>query len=116
MNLDSKPSAPDPPNTSQVIESNDETETAEKLLEDYYKAKINHNHTNFHMIQETVKEELRHLNDSINLFNKSKLPYSSTNYLFTEKVARYVIRQRNDKYAYEKFTPQVNNYKPTKIK
>ena len=35
-----KPSIPDPPNTSQVINSDEETETTEKLLEDYHESKI----------------------------------------------------------------------------
>ena len=52
MALDSKPSNPDPPNPSQVIDSDDKTETTEKLLEDYYESKIDHNHPNFHMIWE----------------------------------------------------------------
>ena len=50
MTLDSKPSTPDPPNTDQVVYINDETETAETPLEDYYEAKIEHNHPNLHMI------------------------------------------------------------------
>ena len=33
MALDSKPSKPDPPNTVQVINTNDETKTTEKILE-----------------------------------------------------------------------------------
>ena len=56
INIDSKTSTPYPPNPGQVIDSDDETETAEKLPEDYYKAKIDHDHPNFHMIREIVKE------------------------------------------------------------
>ena len=50
MNLDYKPSTPDPSiamDTSKndmVIDSNDEIEAVQKLLEDYYYAKIYHNH------------------------------------------------------------------------
>ena len=44
ITLDSETSTPDPPNPDQVIDSDDETKTTEKLLEDYYKAKIDHNH------------------------------------------------------------------------
>ena len=36
MTLDSELSTPDPPNTGQIIDSDDETETTEKPLEDYY--------------------------------------------------------------------------------
>ena len=79
MNLYSKPSNPDPPDTSQVTDSDEEMDSTEKLLEEYYKAKIDHNHPNFHMIREIVKEERRALRASIYLFKKSKLPYSSTN-------------------------------------
>ena len=50
MTLNSEPSTSDPPNTDQVIDSDDETETIEKLLDNYYEAKIDHNHPNFHMI------------------------------------------------------------------
>ena len=87
MNLDSKPSTTDPTNTGEIIYSDDETETTEKILEDYYKAKIEHNHPNFHMIQEIVKEERKDLRASIDLFNKYKLPYSPINYLFIAKLA-----------------------------
>ena len=34
MTLDSEPSTPDPPNTGQVIDSNNEMEATENLLED----------------------------------------------------------------------------------
>ena len=56
MTLDSKTSTPEPPNTDKVIDSDYETYTTEKLLGDYYKAKIEHNHPNLHMIWEIVKE------------------------------------------------------------
>ena len=36
MTLESKSSTPEPHNTDQVIDSDDEMETTEKLLEDYY--------------------------------------------------------------------------------
>ena len=55
MTLNSKPLTPYPPDT----DSYDETETTEKLLEDYYEAKINHNYPNFHKIWEKVKEVRR---------------------------------------------------------
>ena len=76
MAFDSKPSNPDPPNIGQVISSDDNMETTGKLMEDYYKANIDHNHPNLHMIQEIVKDERRALHSSIKLFNRSKLPYS----------------------------------------
>ena len=75
INLDSEPSNPDPPNNGQLIDSDDETDTTEKLMEYYHKAKIDHNNPNFHMIQRIVKEELITLCASINLFDKFKLPY-----------------------------------------
>ena len=56
MTLEYKPSNPDPPNNGQVIVSDNETETTDKLLEDYYESNIGHNHPNFHMIWKTVKE------------------------------------------------------------
>ena len=87
MTLDSESSTPDPPDTGQVIDSDDEMEREVKPLEEYYKANIKHNHPNFHMTQKAVKEELRSLRASINLFNKSNLPYSSINYLFIAKEA-----------------------------
>ena len=40
MDLDSEPSTADPPNPDQEIDSDDEMETTEKLLEEYYEAKI----------------------------------------------------------------------------
>ena len=55
MDLDSEPSTADPPNPDQEIDSDDEMETTGKLLEDYYKSKIDHNHPNFHMIWEILK-------------------------------------------------------------
>ena len=109
--LDSKLSTPDSPNTGQIIDSDDETKRAEKLLEDYYKAKIDHNDPIFHMIQKIVREERRSLSAIINLFNKSKLPYPSTNHLFIVKVVGAEIRQ-----IAEKSTLKVNNAKPTKTK
>ena len=75
MTLDSKPSNPYPPNPGQVIDSYDETETIETLLEDYYEAKINKNNPNFYMIREIVKEERKYLHARINIYNKSDLPY-----------------------------------------
>ena len=86
--LDSKPSTPDPPNTGQGIDSNGKTGTTEKLLEDYYEANIDHNNTNLHIIWEIIKEEHRSLRDSLDVFNKTKLPYSSNNYLFIEKASK----------------------------
>ena len=71
MNLDSKLSTPDPPNTGRVIDSNNETETTEKPLEDFYESNIDHNHPNFHMIWKIVKEERRALRARIDLFNKA---------------------------------------------
>ena len=55
MTLEYEPSTPDPTNTDQVIDNYDETETTEKLQEDYYEAKIDHNHPNNHIIWELVK-------------------------------------------------------------
>ena len=65
ITLDCEKSTPDQPNTDQVIDSDDETETMETLLEDYYKANIDHNYPNFHMIWEIVKEESKYLRVSI---------------------------------------------------
>ena len=73
INLDSKTSTPDPPNPGQVIDSDDETETTEKLLEDYYKSKIDHNYPNLHIIQEIFQEEHKDLYASIDLW-KSQSP------------------------------------------
>ena len=56
MTLDSEPSTPDPPNPGKLIDSDDKMDTTGKLLEDYKEAKIYHNHPNFHMIREIVKE------------------------------------------------------------
>ena len=53
MTLEPKPSTPVPPNTGQVIDRDDEMEA--KLMEDYYDAKIDHNHPNSPMIQKTGK-------------------------------------------------------------
>ena len=89
-------------------------DTTKKLLENYYEAKVNHNHPNFHMIWEIVKEEHKYLRARINLFNKAKLLYSSTNYLFIEKLAGDEMRQINDKCIAEKSIRQVNNTKLTK--
>ena len=50
INLNSEPSTPDPPiardtsKTTPVIDSDDEIEATEKLLEYYYDAKIDHMH------------------------------------------------------------------------
>ena len=68
------------------------------------------------MIRKTVKAECRALHASIDLFNKSKLTYYSANYFLIAKVTGDKIRQRNDKDKAEKYTPQVNNTKPTKTK
>ena len=76
MNLNSKPSSPDPPNPDQLMDSDDKTETTEKVLEYYYKAKIDHRYPNFHMIWEILKEECIYLQSSIDIFNKYKLRYS----------------------------------------
>ena len=67
INLDSKPSNPDLTNTGTVIDSNDETETTEKLMEDYYEASVDHNHPNFHIIRVIVKKERKYLHARINL-------------------------------------------------
>ena len=114
MTPDSKPLKPYPPNTDQVIYSNDEMDTTKKLLKNYYNANIDHNHSNCHMIWKIVKEERRALRVSIDLFKKFKLPYSSTNYLLIAKVKGSKIRQRNDKDKFEQSTPQVNNAEFTK--
>ena len=55
MTLESEPSNSDPHNHDQVIDSDDETETTEKLLKDYCESKIDHNHPNSHMIWEIIK-------------------------------------------------------------
>ena len=101
----SKTSTLDQSNPDQFIESDDEMETTEKLLEDYYEAMIEHNHTNFHMIQKICREERKYLRSSIGLFNICKLPYSSTNYLFIVNLAGAEMRQRNNNYTAEKSTP-----------
>ena len=75
MTLESKLSTSDPPNNGQVIDSGDKTETTEKILVDYCKAKIDHNHPNFHMIWKTIEKKLRDLRASIDLLNKSQIPY-----------------------------------------
>ena len=74
MTLDYEPSTPEPPNHYQLIDSDDEMETSEKLLITYYEAKIDHNHPNFHMIWEILKEERQDLRTIIDLLNKYKLP------------------------------------------
>ena len=68
------------------------------------------------MIQETVKEEDISFRFSINLFNKSNLPYTSFSYFFITKVAGAEMRQRIDKDMAEQSTPQVNSASPTKLK
>ena len=65
---------------------------------------------------EIVKEECKYLHDSINLFIKYKLPYSSINYMFIEKVAWAETIQIIDRYTAEKSTLQVNNTTSTKTK
>ena len=97
MTLDSKLSTLYPPNTGEVIDSNDETEITENCLEDYCESMIDYNHTNFHMIRKTVKKEHRALRASIYLFKKSNLPYWSTNYLIIAKVAGSEMIQINVK-------------------
>ena len=97
VTLESGTSTPDPPNHNKVIDSDDEKETTEKLLEDYYKAKIDHNHPIFHMIWEIVKEERKALHASIHLFNKSMISYSSINHLFIAKISGSEIRQIIDR-------------------
>ena len=52
MTLESEPSNPEPPNTNQVTDSDDDRETTEKLLEGYYEDKIDQNHPNLHVIWE----------------------------------------------------------------
>ena len=66
------------------------------------------------MIQGLFKDGCRTLRTTINLFNKSKLPYSSTNYLFIAKVARVKMRKKIDKDTVEKSIPQVNKSKLNK--
>ena len=73
INLDSTTSTPGPPNPGQVIDCVVETETTEKLLEDYYKSKIDHNYPNLHIIQEIFQEEHKDLYASIDLW-KSQAP------------------------------------------
>ena len=90
--LDSKPPTPDLPNNGQLIDSDDEMDTTKTLLEEYYESKIDHNHPTFHMIREIVKEEHKALFTSINLFNISNLPNSSTNDMLVAKVAGSEIR------------------------
>ena len=68
------------------------------------------------MIRKIVKEVSRDLRASIDLFNKSKLPYSWTNYLCIAKLVGDETRQRNYRDTAEQSTPQVNNAKLTKIK
>ena len=68
------------------------------------------------MIWEIVKEERKALPTSIDIFNKAKLSYSSTNYLFITKIAGAEMRQRIDRDTYEQSIPQVNNTKSTKTK
>ena len=81
MTLESKPSTLGPPKPDQVIDIDDETETIETLMGDYYKAKIDHNHPNFHMIWKIVKEERKILRASIDLFkNPSSHIHQSTIY------------------------------------
>ena len=87
MTLDYGPSTPDSPNTGQLSDINIETETKEKLLEEYYEAKIDQNYVNLHLIRKTVEEERIYLRASINLFNKSKIPFSLTVDMFIAKVA-----------------------------
>ena len=114
MNMDFKPSTPDPPNitdtskTAPVINRNDRIEAAEIFFQDYY----DHNHPDFPMIRETVKEERISLRSSINLFNKYKLTYSSVKYFSIVTVPEAEMRQQNDKETAEKSTPQVNNDNP----
>ena len=102
MKLDSEPSTPEPPNstdtsnTDLLINSDGEIEAKENILEDYYDSKIYNNHPYFPMIWEKFKEKLRTLHNNVNIFNKSKLPYSSVNDLFIAKVAGAETRQRND--------------------
>ena len=66
------------------------------------------------IIPTLVKDERRSLRARIDLFNKPKIPYSSTNYMFIAKVSGFEMRHRNDKYIAEQSTPQVNNAKLTK--
>ena len=68
------------------------------------------------MIQKIFKEERKSLCASIDLFKKSKLPYSSTNHVYIAKVPGAETRHRNNKDTAEQSTSQVNNAKPTKTK
>ena len=63
-------------------------------MEDCYDIKVDHNHTDFPMIRETVKEEQKSLRFSIYLFNKSKLTYYPVNYIF---IAKLVGSKRDSK-------------------
>ena len=68
------------------------------------------------MIWEIVKEERKAIRTSIGLFNKSDLPYSSINYMFTAKAEGSETRQRIDRDKAEQSTPEVSNAKLTKTK
>ena len=68
------------------------------------------------MNRKIVKKERRYLLASIHLFNKTKIPYLSTNYLFITNVSGAEMRHRNDKYISQQSTPQVNKSKPTNTK
>ena len=58
INLESERSTTDPHNTGQEIESDDETEATQKILEDYYKSRIDHNHSNFHMNRKKLERNV----------------------------------------------------------
>ena len=68
------------------------------------------------MIWEIVKDERKSLRSIINLFNNSKLSYSSINYMFIVKVAGAKMRHIIDTDTAEQSTPQVNNATLTKTK
>ena len=85
-------------------------------MEDYYDTKIDHNHSDLRIIQETVKEEHIALRYCIDLFNKASMPYTSVNYIFVSKVAGSKTRNQIGKDTSEQSIPQFNNANMTKIK
>ena len=99
-----------------IIDIDDAIEKTEKLLEDYFDAKMYHNNTEFPMSLEKVKEERTSVLSSIYLFNKSKLTYYSVNYLFIEKLEGDKTRHKNVKDMDELSISQVNNDNPIKPK
>ena len=68
------------------------------------------------MIWDIVKEERKYLRAKIDLFNISKLPYSSINYLLIAKVIISETRQRIDRDTAKQSTTKINNATSTKTK